>query len=144
MAERIENVPVEPDAHLPVVHIASRKMCHSEYAAERCTCAVEIRGEKIQQVIRGRTKCPRSGECRQVPVGDDSAAGRMSRCRPAFHRWAERDAGVVHSQGPKDPLRYEILIALPRSERESMTKKTDAEIRVFVLGADIPGQLVTG
>ena len=98
--------------------------------------------EKLQQVVRRRTKRAGAGKRRKVPVRDGRKARVVAARQTLLHRARKRDARVVHAERRANARDDELLVAPAAAQLEDMAEQAEAEIGIFVMLARLEAELV--
>ena len=98
--------------------------------------------EKLQQVVRRRTKRAGAGKRRKVPVRDGRKTRVVAARQTLLHRTRKRDARVVHAERRANARDDQLLIALAAAQFEDMAEQAEAEIGIFVMLARLEAELV--
>ena len=85
---------------------------------------------------------PAPAERGNIPVGDDVTLGVVSEREPVAHRRRQGNASIPHAEGIEEPPPVERFEVESCAQRERVPEQPDAEIRVFVLRADVARQRV--
>ncbi|MEO6208839.1 MAG: hypothetical protein ABIQ10_01820 [Gemmatimonadaceae bacterium] len=139
-----EHDPVQSDLRTGIIRRLARLVCERHRALECAAFGMQIGVRELQHVDRRRADRARARECRQIPIGGDSATFIVTAREVRAHPGCEGNGGMRHAQRIPNALTHQCFVWLPGSERQDVAEEADAEVRVLELRTRIPRELVVG